>query len=112
MSDEEVTTEVARSKKPLLVGEKLTAAQLEFSMTKGIVSRSIDRNRVNWLQHNADINGGNSGGPLVTAHGTVVGVNTLAVSATAGHGVFYSFTIPQVRSILEDHVDFLKEESD
>ena len=112
LSDDEVTAEIARSKQPLLVGEKLTPAELEFSMTKGIVSRSIDRNRVNWLQHNADINGGNSGGPLVTADGTVVGVNTLAVSATAGHGVFYSFTIPQVRSILEDHVDFLKEESD
>ena len=112
MSDNEVAAEIVRSKKSLLVGEKLTPTQLEFSMTKGIISRSIESDNVNWLQHNADINSGNSGGPLVTANGTVVGVNTLAIKATKGHGVFYSFTIPQVRSILEDHVDFLEEESD
>lgn len=49
----------------------------EFTLTRGVVSRTIpDSDGILWIQHEAVVRHGNSGGPLVTSDGTVVGVNT------------------------------------
>jgi serine protease Do len=53
----------------------------EFTLTKGIVSKARADGESNWasvnyvLEHDATINFGNSGGPLVDINGNVVGVN-------------------------------------
>lgn len=47
---------------------------LQNSLTQGIVSGIHDRG--NLIQHDADINLGNSGGPLLNANAEVIGVNT------------------------------------
>lgn len=53
----------------------------EFTTTKGIVSKADVNRADSWadldhvIEHDARIRGGNSGGPLVDAEGTVVGVN-------------------------------------
>lgn len=53
----------------------------EFTLTRGIVSKTRTRGETNWasvdsvIEHDATINPGNSGGPLVTIEGKVVGVN-------------------------------------
>src|SRR5947207_1586595 len=72
-----------------------------FSVTRGIVS-ALNRPNLDssdphkpgqFIQTDAAINQGNSGGPLVNAHGEVVGINTFLVSpsgAFAGMG----FAIP------------------
>jgi len=74
---------------------------LQFSVTRGIVS-AVDRPNPyaddarkpgGYIQTDAAINQGNSGGPLVNAHGEVVGINTFIISnsgAFAGAG----FAIP------------------
>jgi serine protease Do len=68
---------------PLVVheGETVTAIGhpfgLKYSFTQGIVSniRHI-HNNIDYIQHDAALNPGNSGGPLVNTEGSVIGVNT------------------------------------
>lgn len=50
------------------------------TVTTGVVSRFVDYTQANAriIQHDAAINGGNSGGPLINEKGAVVGVNTIS----------------------------------
>ncbi len=70
---------------------------LDRSMTAGIVSAKGRRNVVNnmpyqdFLQTDAAVNPGNSGGPLINLQGEVVGINT-AIVGSSFQGV--SFAIP------------------
>lgn len=53
----------------------------EYTLTKGIVSKAKANGETSWasidavIEHDARIRGGNSGGPLITPDGKVVGVN-------------------------------------
>lgn len=60
---------------------------LKFSATQGIISNTRhEMEDVIYLQHDAALNPGNSGGPLVDPQGNVVGVNTFLLrdSGTIG----------------------------
>ena len=67
----------------------------EYNLTKGIVSKVDANGQTYWSSlpyiygHDAKINGGNSGGPLVTTDGKVVGVNYMSRSS-----VDQQFAIP------------------
>jgi serine protease Do len=75
---------------------------LEHSITMGIISargrRYLSEDgrydpQKDYLQHDAAVNPGNSGGPLISPEGKVVGINTLIFSKSGGfQGV--SFAIP------------------
>ncbi|MCC6871213.1 MAG: trypsin-like peptidase domain-containing protein [Candidatus Fermentibacter sp.] len=65
--------------------------QLAFSVTRGIVS-SLSRKiggRL-FVQHDAALNPGNSGGPLLDSQGRLVGINTWMIEESQGLG----FAIP------------------
>jgi S1-C subfamily serine protease len=66
--------------------------ELGFTVTRGILSagglRSLGGRA--YVQHDAALNPGNSGGPLVDGGGRVIGVNTFKVSQSHGLG----FAIP------------------
>jgi serine protease Do len=92
---------------------------LETTVTAGIVSakgRNIDILRQNgavplaiedFIQTDAVINRGNSGGPLVNAAGEVIGINT-AIASTSGTYQGYGFAVPieLAREVLDDLIDY------
>jgi Do/DeqQ family serine protease len=73
--------------------------QFSFSVTMGIVS-AVGRtggpggNINDFIQTDAPINQGNSGGPLVNIRGEVVGINTWIASNNGGGSVGLGFSIP------------------
>lgn len=75
--------------------------EVGLTVTHGIVS-AVDRSNLgilgmegyeNFIQTDAAINFGNSGGPLVDAQGRVVGINTAILSRTGGN-IGIGFAIP------------------
>lgn len=102
---------VSKGQRVLAVGYPQISIQgNESKVTDGIISSfSGIRNDDNWFQISVPIQGGNSGGPLVTESGGVVGV----VVATANVARFYKMTgnLPQnVNYAIKSKVllDFLK----
>lgn len=82
---------------------------LEFagSVTVGYVSavnRTMETggSTYNLIQTDAAINSGNSGGPLVSAKGKVVGINTAKISATGVEGMGFAIPINEVLPIVEE----------
>ena len=92
------------------VGEWVMAAgnplNMEHSVTVGVISAkgrslglSADSSSFeNFIQTDAAINFGNSGGPLVDLHGNVIGINT-AINA-AGQNIGFAIPIDVARRIL------------
>ena len=79
-------------------------ANFAFSLTKGILS-AVDRN-INgeyFLQTDAAINEGNSGGPLLNASGEVIGMNTLKLNDLEGIGLALPMTF-MCQYILENNI--------
>src|SRR5579871_1882326 len=84
----------------LAVGYPLT---LETTVTAGIVSakgRTLDINARQsktpieaFIQTDAAVNPGNSGGPLISTDGKLIGINS-AIASPTGSYAGYSFTIP------------------
>lgn len=105
------------------VGEWVLAVGNPFNLTStvtaGIVSakaRSINiigsRNRdiiplESFIQTDAAVNPGNSGGALVNTNGELVGINT-AIASQTGSYTGYSFAIPSklVKKIMTDIIDY------
>ncbi|MBQ3047541.1 MAG: trypsin-like peptidase domain-containing protein [Clostridia bacterium] len=81
---------------------------LKHTFTKGIVSatnRTIQISTANGeaymqnlIQHDASLNPGNSGGPLLNTKGEIVGINTLKI--TAGEGIGFAIPSKSFSSIL------------
>ncbi len=87
---------------------------LTSTVTAGIISakgrnlsESSDDMFQSFIQTDAAVNPGNSGGALVTASGELIGINT-AISSRTGSYIGYSFAIPSnnVRKIVEDLIEF------
>ena len=66
-----------------------------------------DQKNQSFIQTDAAVNFGNSGGALVNTKGELIGINTLIQSMTGGY-VGYSFAVPSntVRKIFEDIIEY------
>lgn len=78
------------------------------TVTGGVFSREYrqpwgyrDREIVS-LQHNADISGGNSGGPLIDACNRVIGINTQGITQVA-QGLFWASAMRYGLEVLRDN---------
>ncbi len=104
-------SEVAR------IGEWVLAVgnpfNLNSTVTAGIISAKSrdlnDRDSKNqsFIQTDAAVNMGNSGGALVNTDGELIGINT-AISSITGGFVGYSFAVPSniVRKVFEDLIEY------
>lgn len=77
---------------------------LTFSVTSGVISgknRHITKNGkyVSYIQTDAAINSGNSGGPLVDMSGKVVGVSTLYMDHATTSGLYFAVPISLAYSV-------------
>jgi serine protease Do len=77
---------------------------LKFTATQGIVSgREYLQPDLPYIQHDAALNPGNSGGPLINAEGEVIGVNTFIISESESMG--YSLPVQCLAESLEQWED-------
>ncbi len=76
---------------------------LERSVTQGVVSQTARNfNGVLFLQTDAPVNPGNSGGPLFNAHGQVIGIINMQIPIM--QGLNFAIPVRQARFLL-DHLD-------
>ncbi|MGC1633655.1 MAG: trypsin-like peptidase domain-containing protein [Gelidibacter sp.] len=97
------------------VGEWVLAVgnpfNLNSTVTAGIISaKSRDLSGINeqsFIQTDAAVNSGNSGGALVNTRGELIGINT-AITSQTGSYIGYSFAVPSniARKVVEDIMEF------
>lgn len=96
------------------VGEWVLAVGNPFNLTStvtaGIVSakaRALGGTEQSFIQTDAAVNPGNSGGALVNTNGDLIGINT-AITSQTGSYVGYSFAVPSniAKKIVEDIMEY------
>lgn len=74
---------------------------LENTVTRGIISKIIsEEENVEFIQHDAALNPGNSGGPLINDRGKIIGMNTSNISN--GENVGFALSAKILRKAIED----------
>lgn len=99
------------------IGEWVLAVGNPFNLTStvtaGIISakardlNQFDGNPQSFIQTDAAVNRGNSGGALVNTRGELIGINT-AISSETGSFIGYSFAVPSnnARKVIEDILEY------
>lgn len=114
-SDEKLPYTVFGDSDAVKVGEWVLAVgnpyNLTSTVTAGIISakaRNLGTQGIqSFIQTDAVVNPGNSGGALVNTRGELIGINTM-ISSNTGSYVGYSFAVPSniTRKIIEDIMEF------
>jgi serine protease Do len=116
-SDEELPFVPFGDSNEIKIGEWVLAVGNPFNLTStvtaGIVSakardlNEFDGKPQSFIQTDAAVNRGNSGGALVNTNGELIGINT-AISSETGSYVGYSFAVPSnnARKVIEDIMEF------
>jgi len=114
-ADEKLTYSTFADSDQVKVGEWVLAVgnpyNLTSTVTAGIVSakaRNLDTKGIqSFIQTDAAVNPGNSGGALVNTRGELIGINTM-ISSPTGSYTGYSFAVPSniTRKIIEDIMEF------
>ena len=80
---------------------------LKFGATQGIISNLLHKeNDVHFIQHDAALNPGNSGGPLISKSGDLVGINTFIIR----DGNSIGFSLP-LDYLLDTFKEYRKEDN-
>jgi len=96
------------------IGEWVLAVGNPFNLTStvtaGIVSakaRALMKSDQSFIQTDAAVNPGNSGGALVNTNGDLIGINT-AISSQTGSYIGYSFAVPSniAKKVIDDIMEY------
>jgi S1-C subfamily serine protease len=84
------------------------AILLQNSVTKGILSsfRDLKENGM-FIQTDAALNHGNSGGPLLNLYEDVIGVNTLGFADFNKEGLNFALFSSEILAMLKEHFDYI-----
>ena len=116
-ADEDLPHVVFANSDAVKIGEWVLAVGNPFNLTStvtaGIVSakaRSLnefDGNPQSFIQTDAAVNRGNSGGALVNIKGELVGINT-AITSETGSYIGYAFAVPSnvTKKVIEDILEY------
>jgi Do/DeqQ family serine protease len=115
-ADSELTYVSFADSDNIKIGEWVLAVgnpyNLTSTVTAGIISakgRDLEGNRniESFIQTDAAVNPGNSGGALVNSKGELIGINT-AISSKTGSFIGYSFAVPSniAKKIIDDILEF------
>ena len=77
-----------------------TPLSFQTTFTRGIISavgRSFPAYRATFIQTDAALSPGNSGGPLINTKGEVIGINSLKISGASVEGMGFAVSINDVR---------------
>lgn len=114
-ADEKLPYSAFANSDSVKIGEWVLAVgnpyNLTSTVTAGIISakaRNLDTSGIqSFIQTDAAVNPGNSGGALVNTRGELIGINTM-ISSPTGSYTGYSFAIPSnnARKIIDDLIEF------
>ena len=104
------SSEVQVGEIAIVIGNPL-GFDLANTVTSGIISATdrtltIDDRTMNFIQTDASINSGNSGGPLINAYGQVIGITSAKVSSTYGEGLGFAIPIDDAKVIIDDLIEY------
>lgn len=95
----------------VVIGNPL-GAEFSGSVTTGIIS-ALDRqvefedgSVYNYIQTDAAINSGNSGGPLVNMQGQVIGINAAKIDTSVAEGMGFAIPIDTVVPVANDLIEY------
>ncbi|MGM0634814.1 MAG: trypsin-like peptidase domain-containing protein [Bacteroidota bacterium] len=77
-----------------------TSVELGQSLTKGIISGIRENEEVKYIQIDASINSGNSGGPLITTNGELIGVVNAKVKGLGIEGLGFVIPAEEIQAAL------------
>lgn len=94
------------------IGDPL-GIELRGTMTDGIISAinrdvTTDGRTLTLLQTNAQLNNGNSGGPLINAYGQVIGINTMKMGnyySSSVEGIGFAIPIATAKPIVDELIE-------
>ncbi len=73
---------------------------LKYTVTRGIISNlRHEQSGISYIQHDAALNPGNSGGPLIDLGGKIIGVNTFIIRD--GNNIGFSLPVKYLKETLE-----------
>jgi serine protease Do len=104
-----IKNDLSDNKIEIKIGEPIFATGhplgLKFSTTKGIISSlNVEFSGIKYIQHDAALNPGNSGGPLYNVDGAVIGINTFIFKDGHNIGIALpSKDLQKIISLYEEH---------
>ncbi len=95
----------------VVIGNPL-GKEFSGSVTTGVIS-ALDRqvefedgSVYNYIQTDAAINSGNSGGPLVNMQGQVIGINAAKIDTSVAEGMGFAIPIDEVIPVVNDLMEY------